>query len=318
MAVNNFLDITFGPVPSRRLGRSLGINNIPPKICSYACIYCQLGKTIKMQIKRQEFYPPQNILKSVQMRVKQIRRQGETIDYLAFVPDGEPTLDINLGKNLESLRSLGIPIAVISNGSLIGSPAVRKELSKADWVSLKVDAVTDELWRAIDRPHGKLNLHQILDGMLAFRTEFKGTLATETMLLKGINDDESVAREINRFLVRLQPDIAYLSIPTRPPADKNIRPADPASINRTYQIIGSHVDRVELLTGYEGNSFSSTGDVRRDILNITAVHPMRHDAIVEILNKARTDWTTIDKMLQEGEIIQSQFEGHTFFMRCLP
>ena len=315
MATNSSMDITFGPVPSRRLGRSLGINNIPPKICSYACVYCQLGKTIKMQIGRQTFYHPDTIFQSVQEKVTQLLGQDETIDYLAFVPDGEPTLDINLGLSIESLKSLDIPVAVISNGSLIADQKVRKDLSGADWVSLKVDADAEDLWRTIDRPHGKLSLHQIMDGMLEFRRDFKGTLATETMMIKNMNDSETAVLEIGRFLARLQPEIAYLSIPTRPPADKKIRPADPEAINFAYQIISGYVDRVELLTGYEGNAFSFTGNVRKDILNITAVHPMRQDAVYEILNKAGADWHLVEKMLQNGEIIQSEFRSHTFFLR---
>jgi len=309
------MDMTFGPVPSRRLGRSLGINNIPPKICSYSCVYCQLGKTIKMQIERQEFYPPQDILKSVRERVAQIRNQKETIDYLAFVPDGEPTLDVNLGQNIDSLKSLGIPVAVISNGSLIANPVVRKALSKADWVSLKVDAVSEELWRAIDRPHGKLNIHQILDGMLAFKYEYSGKLVTETMLLKGMNDSDVTARQTADFLNQLQPDIAYISIPTRPPALKKILPADVQALNRAYQIFTEVMPLVELLTGYEGNAFSSTGDVRQDILNITAVHPMRRDAVEAILRKAKADWHIIEHLQKNGEIIQSEFGGHSFFLR---
>lgn len=309
------MDMTFGPVPSRRLGRSLGINNIPPKICSYSCVYCQLGKTIKMQIERQEFYPPQDILKSVRERVAQIRNQKETIDYLAFVPDGEPTLDVNLGQNIDSLKSLGIPVAVISNGSLIANPVVRKALSKADWVSLKVDAVSEELWRAIDRPHGKLNIHQILDGMLAFKDEYSGKLVTETMLLKGMNDSDVTARQTADFLNQLQPDIAYISIPTRPPALKKILPADVQALNRAYQIFTEVMPLVELLTGYEGNAFSSTGDVRQDILNITAVHPMRRDAVEAILRKAKADWHIIEHLQKNGEIIQSEFGGHSFFLR---
>ena len=309
------MDITFGPVPSRRLGRSLGINNIPPKVCSYACMYCQLGNTIKMQIERQEFYPPKDIFNSVKERVIQIFKQNETIDYLAFVPDGEPTLDINLGTNIESLKTLNIPVAVISNASLIDNMDVREDLLKADWVSLKVDAATEKLWRKIDRPHGKLNFNNIKEGILSFRKDFKGILATETMLIKGMNDAVTSIHEIGRFLKLLQPDIAYLSIPTRPPADINVQPANPASINTAYQIIASYVDKVELLTGYEGNAFSFTGDVRQDILNITSVHPMRKDAVVEILKKARADWHIVKKMLQNNEIIQSEYEKHTFFLR---
>ncbi len=309
------MDITFGPVPSRRLGRSLGINNIPPKICSYACVYCQLGKTIKMQIERQAFYRSEDILESVRDRVRQILKQQEKIDYLAFVPDGEPTLDINLGINIDAVKNLAIPVAVISNGSLISRPDVRSDLRKADWVSLKVDAVAEELWRAIDRPHGKLNLHQILDGMLVFRSEFKGTLVTETMLVKGMNDSVKSVHEIGQFLARLQPDIVYLSVPTRPPAEKHIRPADPESVNVAFQLFSNQLDRVELLTGYEGNAFSFTGDAREDILNITAVHPLREDAVTEILNQSKAEWATVNGMLQEGELIQSEFEGHIFFIR---
>ena len=309
------MDITFGPVPSRRLGRSLGINNIPPKICSYACVYCQLGKTIKMQIERQAFYRSEDILESVRDRVRQILKQQEKIDYLAFVPDGEPTLDINLGINIDAVKNLAIPVAVISNGSLISRPDVRSDLRKADWVSLKVDAVAEELWRAIDRPHGKLNLHQILDGMLVFRSEFKGTLVTETMLVKGMNDSVKSVHEIGQFLARLQPDIVYLSIPTRPPADKNIRRADPETINIAYQIMKSYVDKVELIIGYEGNAFSFTGDIRKDILNITSVHPMRLEAINAFLHRTIADWTIIEKMLENGELVQTEYEGQIFFMR---
>jgi wyosine [tRNA(Phe)-imidazoG37] synthetase (radical SAM superfamily) len=309
------MDITFGPVPSRRLGRSLGINNIPPKICSYACVYCQLGDTIKMRAGRQSFFSPSTIFQSVQDKVEEVHSNHEAIDYLAIVPDGEPTLDINLGKIIDSLKSLEIPVAVISNGSLISDPEVRNDLCKADWVSLKVDAVTEDSWRTVDRPHGKLNLQHIKDGMLAFRRDFKGALTTETMMIKGINDSESVVLEIGRFLARLHPDIAYLAIPTRPPAVRTIQPADPESLNSAYQILAAYADRVELLTGYEGSTFSSTGDIHRDILNITAVHPMRQDALEEILNKSGADWHLIENMLKNEEIIQSEFNGRIFFLR---
>jgi len=158
--------IAFGPVPSRRLGRSLGINNIPPKVCTYSCVYCQLGRTIKMQVERRAFYEPEDILRDVQDKVEKAREAGESVDYLTFVPDGEPTLDINLGREIELLRPLGIKIAVITNSSLIWREDVREALMKADWVSLKMDSVREEVWRRINRPHGSLQLTSILDGAL--------------------------------------------------------------------------------------------------------------------------------------------------------
>ena len=108
----------FGPVPSRRLGRSLGINNIPPKVCTYSCIYCQLGRTVRMQSERGAFYAPEEVVRGVEEQVVKAREKNERIDYLTFVPDGEPTLDINLGREMELLRPRGIKIAVISNASL--------------------------------------------------------------------------------------------------------------------------------------------------------------------------------------------------------
>jgi len=112
-------NIAFGPVPSRRLGRSLGINNIPPKTCSYSCVYCQLGKTSNMLVKRQSFYKPEDVLREVKRKVHEASLRDERIDYLTFVPDGEPTLDINIGEEISLLKRIGIPIAVITNASLL-------------------------------------------------------------------------------------------------------------------------------------------------------------------------------------------------------
>lgn len=312
---DELMDIIFGPVPSRRLGRSLGINNIPPKICTFACVYCQLGNTIKMQIDRQEFFKSYDIVNAIRKKVEQILKQNDKIDYLAFVPDGEPTLDINLGKTIESLKPIGIPIAVITNASLIDKSHVRNDLAKADWVSLKIDAVTEKLWRRIERPHGKLRLEMILDGMLKFRNEFNGILATETMMIKRLNDNKNVIEEISQFLVHLNPNITYLSIPTRPPADNSIQPADNESINLAYQILSESVNRIELLTGYEGNAFSFTGDVRNDILSITAVHPMRQDAIETFLKKANARQDIIEYMLQNNELVQLKYNGKKYYLR---
>ena len=127
--------IAFGPVPSRRLGRSLGINNIPPKVCTYSCVYCQLGRTIKMKVERGAFYEPDEILQDVHDKVEKAREAGEVIDYLTFVPDGEPTLDINFGREIELLRPLGIKIAVITNSSLIWREDVREALMKAERIA---------------------------------------------------------------------------------------------------------------------------------------------------------------------------------------
>ncbi|MBN2312398.1 MAG: radical SAM protein [Sedimentisphaerales bacterium] len=308
-------DLVFGPVPSRRLGHSLGINNIPPKICTYSCVYCQVGRTMNMQIDRQEFYIPEELVSVVRQRVEETRLTGETVDYLAFVPDGEPTLDIDLKREIELLKPLGIPIAVISNASLIWRKDVRNDLAEADWVSLKVDAVDETIWRRVDRPHGKLKLEDILEGAMAFSRLFKGTLATETLLAAGINDGDESLRHVADFLTRLRPATAYVSIPTRPSAEEWVRSPDEAIVNRAYHILNEKVEHVEYLTGYEGDAFASTGNVKEDLLGITAVHPMRREAVGAVLEKAGVDWMIVDQMVAGDQIIEAQYAGHTYYMR---
>jgi len=309
--------IAFGPVPSRRLGRSLGINNIPPKICTYACVYCQLGRTIKMQTERQSFYEPEEILQDVRDKVEKTRKAGEPIDYLTFVPDGEPTLDINLGREIESLRPLGIKIAVITNSSLIWREDVREALMQADWVSLKVDAVREGIWRRIDRPHGTLRLPSIQDWLLKFAKAYTGHLVTETMLVEGVNDGEEHLGEIADFLARLRPGVAYLAIPTRPPAEEWVRPPAEEAINRAYQILSQGVGQVEYLIGYEGNAFAFTGDVEQDLLSITAVHPMREDAVDEFLARAGTNRAVVRRLVAQDRLVEVGYRGHRFYLRRL-
>ncbi|RLF80123.1 radical SAM protein [Thermococci archaeon] len=310
--------IAFGPVPSRRLGKSLGINNIPDKVCSYACVYCQIGRTLRMEIDRRSFYPPELIFEEVKRKVWEAKEKGERIDYLTFVPDGEPTLDANLGQEIEMLKALNIPLAILTNSSLIWREDVREDLLKLNLVSLKLDAVSENLWRRIDRPHKTLRLDKILEGMLEFRKEFKGKLVTETMLIDGTNYSEEFER-IAHFLKELKPDIAYIAVPTRPPWEKWVKPAREEIINMAFQAFAEAIgeEKVEYLIGYEGNAFAFTGNVEEDILSITAVHPMREDALKELLEKANVDWATVEKLIEEGKLIELEYGKKRFYMRKL-
>ena len=308
----------FGPVPSRRLGRSLGINIIPAKVCSYSCVYCQVGRTVRMEVERIPFYGAEEIAREVAGKVEKTRAMGKTIDYLTFVADGEPTLDANLGQEIELLQPLGIRVAVISNGSLMPLEDVREELMKADWVSLKVDSTREEVWRRINRPHRTLQLAVILDGMLEFAKEFQGELVTETMLAQGVNDESGHLAEIAEFLVRLQPATSYLAIPTRPPAEKGVVPPAEKDINKAYQIFSERFSKVEYLIGYEGDDFTLSGNAAEDILSITAVHPMREDAVKKLLLQEKADWSLIERLLDEGQLIETVYRGKRFYLRRLP
>jgi wyosine [tRNA(Phe)-imidazoG37] synthetase (radical SAM superfamily) len=310
--------IVFGPVPSRRLGQSLGINNIPPKNCSYSCVYCQVGRTIVHSVELQEFYPLADVVSEVCGRVQEIRDRGESVDFLTFVPDGEPSLDVHLGEAIERLRRLGVPIAVISNGSLLWRAEARAALQRADWVSLKVDSVREEEWRRINRPHRALRLEQVLEGMLAFVREFSGDLATETMLIRGENDGETSIGEIVAFVARLRPRTAYLGIPTRPTAEEWASPASEQAVTRAYQQFTSQLPHVELLTGYEGTAFGTSGDPEEDLLSITAVHPMREDAVRELLRRAGSEWSVVERLVERGELERVQYRGQRYYVRRFP
>ncbi|VVB63802.1 Radical SAM superfamily protein [uncultured archaeon] len=307
--------IAFGPVPSRRLGRSLGINNIPPKVCSYSCAYCQVGRTTQTEVERRPFYQPEEILKEVKEKLETAANMRKAVDYITFVPDGEPSLDVNLGQEMDLLKPLGIKVAVISNASLIWDEGVRKELSKADWVSLKVDAVDELAWRRINRPHSTLKLDSILGGILDFYRSYKGVLATETMLARDVNDSERSLEMIADFLAQVHPAKAYISVPTRPPAENWVMPPSEESINRAYQIFSRKMERVELLVGYEGDIFDFTGDVERDLLSITAVHPMRKEAVDKFLEQAGKSWDVIQRLIDAGQLVENEYGGNRFYLR---
>ena len=316
--VNEEKLIAFGPVPSRRLGQSLGINNIPPKVCTYSCIYCQLGRTINQIVQRKSFYKPKEIKQTVDKKIKEAKGRGEKIDYLTFVPDGEPTLDINLGKEIEILKTLNFRIAVITNASLLWKKDVQEDLSKADCVSLKIDTVNEKNWKKINRPHRSLNIGKVLSGLSEFSRDYHGELITETMLIKNINDNTQELEKIADFIEELIPKKSYISIPTRPPAEKWATPADEFDINMAYQVLKERGIDAEFLTGYEGNAFAFTGDVEEDILSITSVHPMREEGVNNFLSKAKAGWSIIEKMIKEDKLIEVGYKGNKFYMRKLP
>ena len=309
--------IAFGPVPSRRLGRSLGINNIPPKVCTYSCVYCQVGKTTRMQADRVQFCDPQKIYRDVAQKVEKARQKDESVDYLTFVPDGEPTLDVHLGEEIELLKPLGIKIAVITNGSLIWREDVRAELAKADWVSVKIDSTVEKIWRRINRPRRALKAEAIWAGMLEFADGYSGTLVTETMLVKNLNDDVESFRKIADFLNQIQPAKAYLAAPIRPPAEKWVRPPGENVFNEAFQVLNKKPYAVEYLIGYEGNAFASTGDVEKDLLSITAVHPMRQDAVNEFLMRAGAGWQIVRELMAKAQLVETEYRGQMFYMRTV-
>ena len=224
-------------------------------------------------------------------------------------------LDINLGKNIELLKPLGIKTAVITNGSLLDHKDVIEELQKADLVSLKVDAVNIKTWLRINRPDKSLDLNKTRDGMLKFNALFKGEIITETMLIKGINDNDEEIKGIADFLASIKPAKSYISIPTRPTALKGVLPPNDQALNLCYQIFKEKLPRVEYLISSGEIDFGFTGNIEEDLLAIISVHPMREDAVREYLKKANADWDVITALVNKGSLTEIKYQGENFYLR---
>lgn len=307
--------ISFGPVLSRRLGISLGINNIPGvKKCSYSCIYCQVGNTKNYLYGRKNFYEPSVIFREVSNHLEKLT-ENDKPDYLTFVANGEPTLDINLGNSIEKLKKLNFPIAVITNASLLSDHRVRADLRLADWVSVKIDAGSEAVWKKLNRPKGKIDFETYVKGLTAFSLEFNGTLASETMLVEGVNDTPELIIQTVELILSVAPAIANISVPTRPLAVSFVQPPDLMVVNEAYQIFSENGLNAELLLGFEGTHTGFTGNAIEDIINICSVHPMREDAMQELLKQDQAESTVLETLLFHGDIQQVTYKSKHFYIR---
>lgn len=254
--MDTFDDTTnvFGPVPSRRLGQSLGLKNVPPGTCTYNCVYCRLGQTERRTDVIRNWYKVEDILESLIRKEAIVKELGERIDYVTFVPNGEPTLDGNLEVTASILSSVGIRTAIISNASLINIPQIQSALCNFDRVIIKIDTVCETTWRRINRPHRSLNLDVILDGLYNFVEGYTGHLDSETMLVSGVNDTEDELVRIAAFLKRLNPQKAFLTVPSRPASESWVRIPSKKTLAKAYTIFDQQVNTVEYLVRHEDRS----------------------------------------------------------------
>ena len=315
MMINKSLPVIYGPVPSRRLGSSLGMVNVFPKQCSYSCVYCQLGKTKKTQINRCTFYTPSEVYEAVSKKIEKTYAVKLPIDYLTFVPTGEPAHDENLGATINLLKSLGIKIAIISNASLLTREDVINDFLLADYISLKIDTLKQDTWETINRPNPNLNLEKILKGIENFKRIYQNTLVTETMFVKGINDSIEEAELLVDFIAEISPKIAYMAFPIRPPAENWVDIPDESEVVKLYQIFNNKLEKVEYLIDYEGVNFGyDINDIKSSILEITRVHPIREDALKLMLDKAREKNYIINELVTKKQLIRAHYQGETFYV----
>jgi len=278
------LKAVFGPVPSRRLGQSLGIDPIPLKTCNWNCVYCQLGRTGRVVDERREWVPEAAILGEVREALEG-REPGE-IDWITFVGSGEPTLHSKLGRMIRKIKAMSsIPVAVITNGALLYRPEVREELVAADAVLPSLDAGSEELYRRINRPHATLNFKQHVQGLVDFRNEYAGQLWLEIMLMDGVNDTEDALRDLAAQVRRIRPDAVHLDVPSRPPAESWVHPATEEGLMRASAILG---ERARVVHPVEGSfEFGGYDNVVDAVIGIITRHPMREDQLERSLER----WT---------------------------
>jgi wyosine [tRNA(Phe)-imidazoG37] synthetase (radical SAM superfamily) len=266
------MNYVFGPVTSRRLGASLGVDPIPLKTCNWNCVYCQLGRTRPLTNTRKEYVPAEDILNEMDRALS--ARDPSRIDWITFVGSGEPTLHKRLGWMIREVQGRSdIPVAVITNGALFYLPEVRDQVAAADAVLPTLDAGSEERYRIINRPHPETTYQRLVEGLIAFREQYRGKFWLELMLVGGLNDGERVLLDLKQVIERIRPDKVHLTLPNRPPAETWVKPPDEEGLMRARAILG---EVAEVAHPAEGSfKTKSEGDLLEIVMGIITRHPMR-------------------------------------------
>lgn len=256
MAPTATQQLVYGPVPSRRLGRSLGVDLIPLKTCTYDCVYCQLGRTTRKTVRRQRWVDPADVVAQVRTRL-----QSEP-DVIALAGSGEPTLHSGLEEVVAGIKNITtLPVAVITNGSLLGRPAVRRGLAAADIVLPSLDAPSEDLFQRVNRPHKSLHLADLVEGLVSFRAGFMGEIWLEVMLLAGVTGSPTKARRLAELTARIAPDRVQLNTAVRPPAESFVEPVDGATLEELAALFTPRAEVIADLPASAGGAVAVAADV---------------------------------------------------------
>ncbi len=276
------MEYVYGPVPSRRLGQSLGIDTIPLKTCNWNCVYCQLGRTVPLTNQRKEYVPQDQVIREVEQALPD--HLPGSIDWITFVGSGEPTLHSGIGWMIRKVKTVtDLPVAVITNGSLFYLPEVRESLSLADAVLPSFDAGTSELYRTLNRPHPEITFERFRQGLIDFREAYGGKLWVEVMLVRGLNDTESALKAIAKGLRPIQPDEVHLAQPTRPAVETWVQPPTQEGLIRAQAILGDVATLLHPAVGaFDLGSYDSLSEA---VIGVITRHPMREDQLLSTLEK---------------------------------
>ena len=235
----------YGPVKSRRLGFSLGLSLTPYKICNFDCIYCQLGKTNCLTEARKEYVKIEEVINELKSWLNNNNQEAKNLNYITISGSGEPTLNTKIGELILEIKKItAIPVAVITNASLLNDKEVRLNLLSANLILPSLDTVIPEIFNKIDRPYQRVSIGEIINGLANLRGEFGGKIWLEVMLLRGVNDDLAAIRKLKEAIDRIKPDKIQLNSPVRSRSQENIFPADNKKLEKIKDILG---DKCEII-----------------------------------------------------------------------
>jgi wyosine [tRNA(Phe)-imidazoG37] synthetase (radical SAM superfamily) len=302
----------YGPVPSRRLGFSLGVDIIPFKTCTLDCTYCQLGSTGKTVCRRGSWFPPGEIL----AQVKEAVESGKKIDVITFSGSGEPTLNRDIGRIIRGIKKMTrIPVVVLTNGTLLTRKEVRRDLADADIVVPSLDAVPGNLFRRVNRPNRALDPEKIIEGLVRFREGFRGEIWLEVMLIRGVNDSPAHIKALRRAADRIRPDRIQLNTVVRPPADVTTKPLSSGAMRKIRSALGP---RAEIIASFEKREQApAAGGFETALLTAVGRRPMTAEDISLSLGRHRDEvLKALSSLRGRGRVRKAVHGGKTYFARA--
>jgi wyosine [tRNA(Phe)-imidazoG37] synthetase (radical SAM superfamily) len=300
---------TFGPVPSRRLGLSLGVDVIPKKLCTLDCVYCEVGVTDKRGLARKEYFPAKDIL----TEVKEVIAEYPHLDHITLSGSGEPTLNSKIGEIIRGIKQMtNVPVAVLTNGTLLDNPDVRRDLMDADIVSPSLDAVTPEVFEKVDRPNPKLRIENIVEGIKAFRKEYRGRMWMEILFVGGMNDQDDEVYKMKQVIDEIQPEKIHLNTVIRPPAYSFAKPTSAERLKEIQKILG---ERSEIVGIFKETYKTAEHNVdRQTILELLKRRAMTVDQMAISLDMKKEEIVaSLNKLLQGKYIKSYQFNGEEYY-----
>ncbi|MDD5512584.1 MAG: radical SAM protein [Candidatus Omnitrophica bacterium] len=235
----------YGPVSSRRLGLSLGVSLTPYKTCTFDCVYCQLGKTPEVTLQQKEYVPAAEILEELKGWMMNHSRELEGLAYITFAGAGEPTLNTRIGDLISEIKKItGIPVAVITNASLLTDEMVRQSILSADLIVPSLDAPSDTVLQKVNRPHAGITIEQIIDGLIQLKQQYRGKIWLEIMLVRGLNDDLRYIKKLKEIADRLDPDKIQLNSPVRTTTEPDVLPVDRKKLEKYCKMFGEKCEVV--------------------------------------------------------------------------